>query len=255
MTLDDIKASLPDYKKTSDAKHFWVRFFVRPLSFPVTWMLLKVGLSANQVTFASIALSGAAGWFYSQGGYSQFIIAAGLSHGALLLDSVDGNMARATGTSGPLGWILDTVGADLFYIAFFIPIGIGLINSPDYEPLVGDSEWVFLGMGTLASVSVLFYRLFRYRVHEATAQIAGAATSQSQGSSEASKRSFIRRAFPVIYGNVVPPTGTVLPVVTVMAVLGLMDYFVWIYGIGVAAVVATVALVQLLRVTARASAR
>jgi len=110
-------------------------------------------------------------------------------------------------------------------------------------------------MGTLASVSVLFYRLFRYRVHEATAQIAGAATSQSQGSSEASKRSFIRRAFPVIYGNVVPPTGTVLPVVTVMAVLGLMDYFVWIYGIGVAAVVATVALVQLLRVTARASAR
>ena len=255
MRLNEIKASLPDLKRTSDSKHFWVRFFVRPLSFPTTWLLLKLGLSANQVTFASIAMSGAAGWLYSQGGYTQFIIAAGLSHGALLADSVDGNMARATRTSGPLGWMLDTVAADLFYIAFFIPIGIGVMNSPDYEPLIGDAAWQFLGLGVMASVSVLFYRLFRYRVHEATAQITGAgsaedATDATDSAPEASK-SFLRRAFPIVYGNIVPPTGTVLPVVTVMAALGLMDYFIWIYGIGIAATVTTVTAYQLWRVTTR----
>ena len=255
MRLNEIKASLPDFKRTSDSKHFWVRFFVRPLSFPTTWLLLKLGLSANQVTFASIAMSGAAGWLYSQGGYTQFIIAAGLSHGALLADSVDGNMARATRTSGPLGWMLDTVAADLFYIAFFIPIGIGVMNSPAYEPLIGDAAWQFLGLGVMASVSVLFYRLFRYRVHEATAQITGArsaedATDATDSTPEAPK-SFLRRAFPIVYGNIVPPTGTVLPVVTVMAALGLMDYFIWIYGIGIAATVTTVVAYQLWRVTTR----
>jgi phosphatidylglycerophosphate synthase len=253
--LDEIRASLPGFKRTSDSKHFWVRFFVRPLSFPTTWLLLKLGLTANQVTFASIAMSGAAGWLYSQGSYTQFIIAAGLSHGALLADSVDGNMARATRTSGPLGWMLDTVAADLFYIAFFIPIGIGVMNSPEYAPLIGDAAWQFLGLGIMASVSVLFYRLFRYRVHEATVQLAEAGQSPEAtdvtGSTPAASKSLLRRAFPIIYGNIVPPTGTVLPVVTVMAALSLMDYFIWIYGIGVAATIATVVAYQLWRVTTR----
>jgi phosphatidylglycerophosphate synthase len=255
LTLNEIKASLPDFKKSSDSKHFWVRFFVRPLSFPTTWLLLKLGLSANQVTFLSIALSGAAGFMYSQGGYSQFIIAAGLSHGALLLDSVDGNMARATGTSGPLGWMLDTMAADLFYLAFFIPIGIGVINSSDYGPLMGEPEWVYMGLGTLASTSVLFYRLFRYRAHQATIEAtSGQAAPGKVGPTTATQRSFARRSLPIIYGNLVPPTGTVLPVVTIMAILGLMDYFIWIYGIGVAAAASSVVLYQLWRTSTRASA-
>jgi len=255
MTLNEIKASLPDFKKTSDSKHFWVRFFVRPLSFPTTWLLLKLGLSANQVTFASIALSGAAGFMYSQGGYSQFIIGAGLSHGALLLDSVDGNMARVTGTSGPLGWMLDTMAADLSYLAFFIPIGIGVINSSDYDPLIGDAEWVYMGLGTLASVSVLFYRLFRYRAHQATVDSASGhgATNKTSGTTAYTRFSLAKRAFPIVYGNLVPPTGTVLPVVTIMAILGLMDYFIWIYGIGVAAAASSVVLYQLWRTSTRAS--
>ncbi len=224
---------------------------MRPLSFPTTWLLLKLGLSANQVTFASIALSGAAGWLYSQGSYTQFIVAAGLSHGALLLDSVDGNMARATRTSGPLGWMLDTVGADLFYIAFFIPIGIGIANSPNYEPLLADAEWVYPGLGVLATLSVLFLRLFRYRAHEVTKQIADSRAPESSDAAKNASKSLLRRALPIVYGNVVPPTGTLLPVVTVTAVLGLMDYFIWIYGIGVAATVTTVVAYQLWRVTAR----
>lgn len=248
MKLDEIRASLPDYKKASDSRHLWVRLFVRPLSFPLTWLLLKLGLTANQVTLLSIALNGAAGWLYSQGSYTQFIVAVALSHCALLLDSIDGNMARATRTSGPLGWMLDTVGADVFYVTFFIPIGVGVINSPDYQPLVGDAEWVYLGLGTLASMSVLFYRLFRYRVHQASTE----ATPLSTPSVTEPPKSNVRRLLPIVYGNLIPPTGTVLPIVTVAAVLGLMDYFIWIYGIGVGAVIAAVIAYRSWRIYTRA---
>ena len=51
VSLSQIKASLPlESRKTAP---LWEKHVLRPISFPVAWLLLKIGLSANQVTFFS----------------------------------------------------------------------------------------------------------------------------------------------------------------------------------------------------------
>ena len=75
----------------------------------------------------------------------------GMIYGALLynlglvLDCVDGNMARTTGKTSPLGWFLDTLGADFFYGVFFIPIGIGVALSSSYSNLIDEPVWFVKG--------------------------------------------------------------------------------------------------------------
>ncbi|MDR1909995.1 MAG: CDP-alcohol phosphatidyltransferase family protein, partial [Spirochaetaceae bacterium] len=121
-TLRHIRDSLPPEKKLSDG--LWTRFILRPLSIPVTWLALKLGLRANTVSYLSVLFSLAGGTLLSLPGFWLPLWGALILNLFSILDCVDGNIARVTGSAGPWGGWADAVMGFVAYTAVFISTGV-----------------------------------------------------------------------------------------------------------------------------------
>ncbi len=84
---------------------------IRGFSIPLTRRLLRLPITANQVTMAGLALSIAAGASFALGGYWAGLLGAALYYAATVLDCSDGEVARAKYCESPFGCWLET-GAD-----------------------------------------------------------------------------------------------------------------------------------------------
>lgn len=148
MKLDEIKASYTGDKKESGKKDPWAHFILRPLSFYVACPLINRGISANQVTFLSLA-SGLVGCaFLALGFYWAVVLGAVIINIYELLDYVDGDIARATNTTTQYGAAIDGTSYMIITSLLFVAIGIGLHN-----PL-------YLTLGLAASL----IRMLRYAI-------------------------------------------------------------------------------------------
>jgi len=148
MRLDEIKASYTGDKRESGKKDPWAHFVLRPLSFYVAYPLINQGISANQVTFASLA-SGLVGCtFLALGFYWAVVLGAVIINVYELLDYVDGDIARATNTTTTYGATIDGTNYMIITSLLFIAIGFGLHN-----PL-------YLTLGFVASL----IRILRYAI-------------------------------------------------------------------------------------------
>ena len=112
--------------------------FFRPLAYLGVRLAAPTGVTANQVTMASMFFGLLAGWLIAHGDKSPSMLLWGA--GAVLLsnvlDCMDGMLARLRGTSSPFGYALDGLGD---YISVFaIMLGIGHLLSSRYEQAV---EW------------------------------------------------------------------------------------------------------------------
>ncbi|MDP3938138.1 MAG: CDP-alcohol phosphatidyltransferase family protein [Deltaproteobacteria bacterium] len=101
------------------------RWFARPLSFPVAWSALKLGLVPNHVTYASLVANCTALVLLGTGSRSAMSLGVVLALAALILDAADGNMARTSRRFSPLGEWLEGVGAYLLYAGFHLAGGTG----------------------------------------------------------------------------------------------------------------------------------
>ncbi|MGI9508295.1 MAG: CDP-alcohol phosphatidyltransferase family protein, partial [Geminicoccaceae bacterium] len=100
------------YKGITDfvTKYFW------PL--PARWVTrqaVKLGLSPNMVTFASLILVFVTLWLFMQG---HFLSGLAVGFAMVFLDTVDGKLARVTLTSSPWGNVFDH-GIDLIHPPFW----------------------------------------------------------------------------------------------------------------------------------------
>lgn len=142
------------------------RYLNRPLARPVTWALLPTPVSANQVTLFA-ALCGVAGGvafaFPAEGWRLAGFLLVGA---AVVLDCVDGQLARARGGGSPYGYLLD--GASDYVISFSLHVGlmIGIWRMPEYtfewrfEAVVG----IFISGLVMAMHSNVFEAIkYRYR--------------------------------------------------------------------------------------------
>ena len=233
VSLSQIRASLPAYKRASDARIWWVYFVVRPLAFPTAWLFLRLGFTANQVTILSIMFNGVAAYLVSRGEFALLLAGALMFHLALLLDSVDGNMARVMGRLSPLGGFLDSVAADLFYVAFFVPLTLGVVHSSEFGRLF-DSGEIYVGLGGSAALSILFYRIFRLRLYLTSPREASAPSSAGSDQESGARG----RQIPLLlYNNLFTPGGVLLPGVLLAIALRGLDFFVLIYGVAAPVVV------------------
>jgi hypothetical protein len=82
---------------------------LRRLSKPLTWLAVKMGATPNQVTIASFGIGLLAAYFFAQGDSSSLIIGALLLQLSLVVDCVDGELARYTRTFSELGAWLDAI--------------------------------------------------------------------------------------------------------------------------------------------------
>jgi phosphatidylserine synthase len=82
---------------------------LRRLSKPLTWLAVKVGATPNQVTIASFGIGLLAAYFFAQGDTRSLIIGALLLQLSIVVDCVDGELARYTRTFSELGAWLDAI--------------------------------------------------------------------------------------------------------------------------------------------------
>ncbi len=121
-TMNDIKSSLT--KKKNSRSSLWVQLWVRKASFPVTYLFINTGWSANMVSIFSWIIIFFAAILLSINSFSCMLAGVILTNFWLVLDCVDGNIARVKKTKTFMGDFFDAVAG---YGPFsFITIGLGM---------------------------------------------------------------------------------------------------------------------------------
>jgi phosphatidylglycerophosphate synthase len=130
----------------------------RPLSFGIAAVLIKLGVSANQVTYARYCVILAECVSFTSGTHPG-MVAGSLCHVChYLLDFVDGNIARYHGRPTRFGALLDGMADRLGYILPPLMIGIGLYRRPDGLLLALPGpvpQWLPLTLGVIASLGTV----------------------------------------------------------------------------------------------------
>ena len=133
-TLREIIASLPPEKVKQDG--LWTRFVLRPLSFPLSWAALRMGLSPSFVSYFSAFVSVAGGILFAWPCAFYAGIGVVLFNFFSVLDCVDGNMARVSGKASPWGGWTDAVTGFITYSSVFFSTGIYLYWETSWWPVL-----------------------------------------------------------------------------------------------------------------------
>jgi hypothetical protein len=88
---------------------FFSVFFLRKFSKIFTWVAVKIGATPNQVTLVSFAIGLYSAFAFAQGTFWQIFLGAVLLQLSIIIDCVDGELARYTRKFSQLGAWLDAV--------------------------------------------------------------------------------------------------------------------------------------------------
>lgn len=132
-TIDDIRSKYSEEKKISDKNNLWGYFVLRRISYYLTWIFLRLGISADQVTGISLIIGSLGCIFLASKGYrnGNTIIGALLVNIWALLDYVDGNIARFNNSCSKCGEFFDALTGYTVGTLLFFSVGIGVFNHPD----------------------------------------------------------------------------------------------------------------------------
>ena len=125
-TLSKIKIPLLRLKLANRANDgFFSVFFLRRVSKLLTWAAVKVGATPNQVTIASFAIGLYAAFLFAQGDTWSLIGGAILLQVSIIVDCVDGEIARYTRKFSELGAWLDAITDRVKEYAVFLGLAYG----------------------------------------------------------------------------------------------------------------------------------
>jgi len=131
------------------------KYIYRPVSKPITRLLLHTPITPNQVTII-VGIIGLIGCVLTAlPGPAMLVWGAGLVFASGILDGCDGEIARLKITSSPLGAWLDTIVDEVTSVAYFVAIGLHTYHLHP-EPWVGGA--VVVGtLGYVASIYGIYY--------------------------------------------------------------------------------------------------
>lgn len=153
LNYSDFISALPNEKKNSDP--LWARYFLRRVSLPVAWFLMRSGLSGNAVSLIGVILSMVAAVMLAGSTLGIAIIGAFLFLLVSLGDCVDGNIARAKGETGPMGDFMDALGGYTVYALLPLALGFRAESIQGIDELPG----LLMLLGAAVAVSNLYMRL------------------------------------------------------------------------------------------------
>jgi len=150
-----IVESLP-VKKNSNSS-WWVKLWVRKMSFPLTYLFINMGFSPNAVSVLSIAfvLAACAGYVISTP--AAVITAVVMINVWLILDCVDGNIARCRKQKTVYGEFVDDIGG--YYVVAFIYLAIAFCVYNTGGLLVEEGNKWILAAGGVACICDILARL------------------------------------------------------------------------------------------------
>jgi hypothetical protein len=142
------------------------RRVARPSAVFGTWLALRCGLSAHQITLAALFAGFASAVCIATGARSGFVAAVLLAHLAYWLDHVDGQVARWRGTAGLDGVYFDYLMHHAATMALGFGLGYGLALRCG-DPLWAAGGflialgWALLGLHNDCRYKAFFQRLKR----------------------------------------------------------------------------------------------
>lgn len=142
--LEELRAVAQPAGLTSrrSAEHWAGRWYMRRISVRVTRWLVPAPVSPNGLTVAMMAVGLLAAAAAALPGLATALLAAVLVQGYLLLDCVDGELARWRGATSAAGVYLDRLGHFVVEAALLVALGVRAAGGPSTAP----SWWVALGL-------------------------------------------------------------------------------------------------------------
>lgn len=169
-----------------NAEHWTAHLFTRSVSVYITRVCVWAGLSANTVTVAMIL----SGWLAAAALLLPTplapVLALALALLQMVLDSVDGEVARWNRSTGPRGVFLDRVAHTT--TESFIPIALGARLAMATDPV----EWRWAALGGLMATLVLVNKSLNESMRLARAE-SGLAQPDDSPSARAPRSRTIRR--------------------------------------------------------------
>ncbi len=138
--------SLP--KNKSSVSSFWVKTVARPLSFLFTYLFVNIGFSANFVSVLSGIVAFVGCVLLSIPNFGCMIAGVALINFWIVLDCVDGNIARTTKVSTRMGEFFDAAYGYIICAFDFLAIGIAAYNWSGF--LFGEKAVINIIIGALA---------------------------------------------------------------------------------------------------------
>lgn len=131
-------------KAWKEEEDFFSREVIRPISHILTWLFVKLGISANTTACLKLALSASGLILLGLGGYVNMVVGALLLVLGYILDRVDGDIARVVGRDSKLGAYVDSLSDYIVDILLPVALGCGLANSTQtiFEPHI----YIYIGL-------------------------------------------------------------------------------------------------------------
>jgi phosphatidylglycerophosphate synthase len=246
ISAEDIRSNYQEHKKSEqDRNELMGYYIIRPLSFYPTAAFMNRGFTANQTTWISIVALLLGCLLLAMGSYWAAVAGAALLNIWVILDFVDGNIARYEQTSSRYGELIDALGAFVAHMVF-LAAGIGFYFSSD-EQLVSDSAWrsypaVILILGAVASLAAIWIRLV-YHKFKNTFPGSDLEKHEVVKVQETSSRSAI-----VLHAghNLVNLSGFLLPLLFAAALLNMIDIFIVLLAVANMSIL-VISLIRILR--------
>lgn len=146
-----ITHSRSETKVWIDNIDIWVRFVARPLSYLITYPLMKLNVSANVASMMSmgISLAGLASvLIFKTTGVLPAIL---IFNFWIIFDAVDGNIARTLNLQSDKGTYIDAISGYLYLMTLYVTLGFSVYyqtNNP-----------IWIAVGFLTSLMTTFPRL------------------------------------------------------------------------------------------------
>jgi len=157
---EDFSKIYSEERKKEDKETLWVYYVTRPVSFLITPLFLRLGFSANQVSVLGMEIGALSAIFMIVGDYWLVLVGTILLELWLVLDSVDGNVARYRKTPTLLGKFLEEVDGAMMSALFFTSIGFAASKIPGFLPkFLNFPFYIFIILGILTSFLVIFRHL------------------------------------------------------------------------------------------------
>ncbi len=146
--------------KSRISDEFINTYFVRPLAGIVVRLLFSTSITPNQVTIASAVVGAVAAFFYLDGAASKNFLAGICIVFKDILDSADGQLARARRRYSRAGRFLDSIGDFFVNLFVFVAIGLALYRSSGALSHLALSAMAFLGTTLRVSYHVFYQTSF-----------------------------------------------------------------------------------------------
>ena len=216
MKIRDIKACYTPEKKAAERIEPFAFVIGRPLSFPVSWLCLKAGLSATTVTYISILFIIAGGALLLQGNYVLQIIGISLFVIWQIFDCADGNIARYRKSYSAHGEFIDALGGYLVNAVCFPAMGILSLKYNRFNI----EELYLISAGFLCAMLNLLSRL----LYQKKLNLVGEKGRMIKPSQQQKKSSLLNSAQAVVSAS-----GLMIPVAMAAVICKIPELFLAVY--------------------------